>query len=214
MKRRGFGAHGPKRVCAAARKAQPIGRQTSVNRTGSLANFCTPVLVVLVALQLAGCTAGDLLLFDRHGLADRIGASAGLVKTLVTAKPFVLTAYHRIAKPGEALTVYIEGDGQAWLSRSQLAADPTPTDPVALRLAAVDPSPNVVYLARPCHYTEPRLDPFCRPAYWSNKRFAEEVIAAMELQLKAPVEIDPDRLEFRFTHRARHDRAPNISARY
>ena len=139
-----------------------------------------PVLVLLVALQLAGCAAGELFLFDRHGLADRIGASAGLVKTLVTAKPFVLTAYHRIAKPGEALTVYIEGDGQAWLSRSQLAADPTPTDPIALRLAALDSSSNVVYLARPCHYTEPRLDPFCRPVYWSNKRFAGEVIAAMD----------------------------------
>ena len=148
-------------------------------RFSSLSNFWNSVFVLLVALQLAGCAAGNLFL-DRHGLADRIGAGAGFVKTLVTAEPFVLTAYHRIAEPGEALTVYIEGDGQAWLSRSRLATDPTPTDPVALRLAALDPSPNVVYLARPCHYTESRLDPFCGPAYWSNKRFAEEVIAAMD----------------------------------
>ena len=122
--------------------------------------FLKPVLILLVALQLAGCAAGELFL-DRHGLADRIGATAGFVKTLVTAEPFLLTAYHRIAEPGEALTVYIEGDGQAWLSRSRLATDPTPTDPVALRLAALDPSPNVVYLARPCHYTDPRSDPSC-----------------------------------------------------
>ena len=148
-------------------------------RRNALSQFLNPVLAVLVALQLAGCAAGDLFL-DRHGLADRIGARAGYVKTLVTAEPFVLTAYYRIAEPGESLTVYIEGDGQAWLSRRRLATDPTPTDPVALRLAALDPSPNVVYLARPCHYTEPRLNPFCGPAYWSNKRFAGEVIAAMD----------------------------------
>jgi hypothetical protein len=30
----------------------------------------------------------------------------------------------------------------------------------------------------------------------------------MEFQFEAPVEIDPERLEFRFTHRVRHDRAP------
>lgn len=148
-------------------------------RRNALSHFLNPVLAVLVALPLAACAAEDWL-FDRHDLADRIGAKAGFAKTLVTTEPFVLTAYHRIAEPGEALTVYIEGDGQAWLSRSQLATDPTPTDPVALRLAALDPSPNVVYLARPCQYTEPRLDPFCGPAYWSNKRFAGEVIAAMD----------------------------------
>lgn len=148
-------------------------------RRNALSRFFNPVFAVLVALQLAGCAAEDLF-FDRHGLADRIAVRAGFIKTLVTTEPFVLTAYHRIAEPGEALTVYIEGDGQAWLSRRQLATDPTPTDPVALRLAALDPSPNVVYLARPCHYTEPRLDPFCEPAYWSNKRFAGEVIAAMD----------------------------------
>ncbi len=33
-------------------------------------------------------------------------------------------------------------------------------------------------------------------------------VAAMEFQLEAPVEFDPERLEFRFTHRVRHDRAP------
>ncbi len=39
-------------------------------------------------------------------------------------------------------------------------------------------------------------------------------VAAMEFQLQAPVEIDPERLEFHFTHRVRHDRASNIATRY
>ena len=39
-------------------------------------------------------------------------------------------------------------------------------------------------------------------------------VAAVEFQLQAPVEIDPERGQFRFTHRVRHDRAPSIAARY
>ncbi len=39
-------------------------------------------------------------------------------------------------------------------------------------------------------------------------------VAAGEFQLQAPVAIDPERLQFRFTHRVRHDRAPSIAAMY
>ena len=38
--------------------------------------------------------------------------------------------------------------------------------------------------------------------------------ASMKLQLQPPVEIDPERLQFRFTHRVRHDRARSIAAIY
>ncbi len=33
-------------------------------------------------------------------------------------------------------------------------------------------------------------------------------------ELEAPVAIDPERPQFRFTHRVRHDRAPSIAAMY
>jgi pimeloyl-ACP methyl ester carboxylesterase len=89
----------------------------------------------------------------------------------------MLAAYVRLPAPGRPLTVYIEGDGRAWLSRWRFSDDPTPTDPVALRLAAVDPTPNLVYLARPCQYTD---DPACHSRYWLGGRFAEEVIAATD----------------------------------
>ena len=37
-------------------------------------------------------------------------------------------------------------------------------------------------------------------------------LAAVEFQLQAAVEFDPQRRRYRFTHRARHDRAPNIAS--
>lgn len=39
------------------------------------------------------------------------------------------------------------------------------------------PSPNVVYIARPCQFT--RNDPACRSTYWTDRRFSEDVIASM-----------------------------------
>ncbi len=39
-------------------------------------------------------------------------------------------------------------------------------------------------------------------------------LAAVKFQLQAAVEIDPQRRQFRVTHRVRHDRAPNIASRY
>jgi pimeloyl-ACP methyl ester carboxylesterase len=47
-----------------------------------------------------------------------------------------------------------------------------------LALAAHDPAKKVVYLARPCQFNDFDLTP-CDSAYWSNNRFSQEVIEAM-----------------------------------
>jgi len=73
------------------------------------------------------------------------------------------------------LTVYLEGDGLAWVTRSRPSTDPTPVQPIALRLALADPDPQSVYLARPCQYV---TGPECRPEYWLEKRFSPEIIEA------------------------------------
>jgi len=38
----------------------------------------------------------------------------------------------------------------AWLAVPRPSQDPTPVDPLALRLALVQPTGNAAYLARPC----------------------------------------------------------------
>ncbi len=133
---------------------------------------------------LSGCLVGVFLAacasLDERGHADEIAARGGLVRMLVDAPPFLLTAYVRLQRPGAALAVYIEGDGAAWLSRTRLSTDPTPAQPLALELAARDPGANILYLARPCQFTPHHLDSACRPEYWSSKRYAEEVVAASE----------------------------------
>lgn len=129
---------------------------------------------VLAAGLLAACAGVD----DRIRSAEAIAARAGFSRQAVRADRFTLVAFERIRERGGELTVYIEGDGKAWSSRTMLSTNPTPEKPVALELAVRDPSPNVVYLARPCQYIETGQDARCTEDYWSSRRFAPEVIAA------------------------------------
>jgi len=111
--------------------------------------------------------------------ADKIANASHFSKERIPTKTFTLTSYTNIRQRGKPLTIYIEGDGRAWLSKNRLADDPTPFHPLTLQLASMDPSTNVVYLGRPCQYDGSASQKPCDPEYWSNKRFSEEVIASM-----------------------------------
>jgi hypothetical protein len=132
-----------------------------------------PLFAAAILLGLlAGCAGPDL-----H--ANKMAQAAGLQREQIDAGGFVLTAFYRISKPGLPLDVYIEGDGLAWRSRYQPSEDPTPHQALGLALAAADPAPNVVYLARPCQFTPMAANPRCDVAYWTGKRYAEEVVVSM-----------------------------------
>ena len=75
-----------------------------------------------------------------------------------------------------SLTIYIEGDGAAWINRSQPPSDPTPFDPIAAALAMRDPSSWVAYLGRPCQYLYPSELSACKPVLWGNERFSSEAL--------------------------------------
>ncbi|MFC3229789.1 alpha/beta hydrolase [Marinibaculum pumilum] len=142
---------------------------------------------VAALLVLAGCAGASEPPAPRRADPSRLAAAAeiagagGLQPLEVPAPPFRLLAYARVAEPPPpALAVYLEGDGLAWESRTRLSADPTPRNPLGLRLAAADPAPSVAWLARPCQYRLRLADgAACPPAYWSGGRFAPETVAAM-----------------------------------
>jgi hypothetical protein len=134
----------------------------------------SPLAVLACAALLASCATPD-----SRGHADELAAGAGMQRDVLQGGRFQLVTYVRITRPGAPLDLYIEGDGRAWLSAGRLSDDPTPRRAIGLQLAAADPAPNVAYLARPCQYVDLRARP-CDPAYWSGKRFAPEVIDAMD----------------------------------
>ncbi len=134
-----------------------------------------PMLVAVLAL-LPACSSN----LEHSTSAQSTAAAVGMVQREIPAGGFDLTAYVRIKEPGQPITVYIEGDGAAWRSRTEPSSDPTPQRFMGLRLAELDPSANVAYLARPCQYSRGAA---CNTTYWTDRRFSEEVIAAMSAAL-------------------------------
>lgn len=132
-----------------------------------------PILLALGAcLLLAGCAALD------HQPALKSSVPQNFVRSDIAESGFVLRSYRRLSDASAPLRLYIEGDGHAWVTRTHPSADPTPLHPLALALAAGDPSPNVAYLARPCQYNRD-TSPRCSTEYWTDRRFSPEVVEAM-----------------------------------
>ncbi len=129
---------------------------------------------ILLSLSLVFLTACS----SRQDVAKSIAFPAGFSADIIASPTFHIFTYSRLSPRHPVLTVYIEGDGYAWASANRVSDDPTPKDPVALRLAAQDPSPSVAYVARPCQYVTDTRRRGCSPAYWANGRFAPEVIEA------------------------------------
>ena len=158
--------------CGLSRRTAYLG--TAVLPTSTVRKVFTAVVSLFLLGVLSGCTVLDP---DAH--ADALAEPAHLRRQLVDTGPFVLTTFSRISHPGEPLRVYIEGDGVAWLSRTEPSLDPTPRKAMGLALAAKDPAPNLVYLARPCQFTPMAANPRCAIPYWTGKRFSPEVIDSM-----------------------------------
>lgn len=155
-----------------------LDRTGSVCRAGADACGLLRALLCAAAIGLVSSASGCASL-DRDAHAESLAGPAGLQRETLSAGDFRLTAFSRITRADKPLRIYIEGDGLAWISRTEPSLDPTPVAATGLALAATDGSANVVYLARPCQFTPMRENPRCHVAYWTGKRFAPEVVDAM-----------------------------------
>jgi len=79
----------------------------------------------------------------------------------------------------DVITIYLEGDGLAWLNMDTPSDDPTPLNPLALRLAMQQPDGTTIYLGRPCQYATP-LPVQCTAALWTGARFSPAVVNALD----------------------------------
>lgn len=130
-----------------------------------------------IILVLAACS-GIPLPQERFDRTDAIASAKGWQQVRIPAGSFDLTAYvPRSFHPDKSLTIYIEGDGFAWVSGNTPSTDPTPREPIALKLALAHPIGNAAYLARPCQYIDAERSG-CEQRYWTGARFAPEVIDA------------------------------------
>ena len=137
-------------------------------------------IILTIALLSSGCVS-KLSPKVRQYTADTVAQSGNLVQQKIATDDFLLTTYQRFdaTADNKQMVVYIEGDGMAWISRDQLSSNPTPVQPIALKLASIDTNANVLYVARPCQYLWPQKMNRCSSRYWSDKRGSEEVISSI-----------------------------------
>lgn len=130
---------------------------------------------LFLTLLISGCiTIPDS--DKRQNTAKQLAHQYGWHQQVIETSSFNLMSFVPIsANKGALLTVYIEGDGLAWLSLHKPSGNPTPVNPVGLKLALNHSNAHVAYLARPCQYV---VDARCEQKDWTSHRFAPEVIAA------------------------------------
>ena len=133
--------------------------------------------VICMFLLISACAQ------DRHQIANDFVQEHLFQNSVIRAEPFLITSYNKIKSQNNLARIYIEGDGLAWSGRRTPSLDPTPIDPVALRLAMSDPAENIIYLARPCQYTKMISSNICPDKYWTSHRFAPEVVASYQSAL-------------------------------
>lgn len=133
----------------------------------------TLIACILIA-ALTGCAAPP---------TDKLAIQHNFKKTYIQANKFNLASYQKILQPGSDVNIYIEGDGRAWSGRYRLSSDPSPRYGTTMRLATLDPNPNIVYLARPCQYSPEDLKTVCDSKYWSLARYSLEVVSSLDMAI-------------------------------
>lgn len=144
----------------------------------SLSRFLPALLIVL----LSACASAPPP-EARHQQAIELARLQHWQGLTLSTQPFQLQAFVPATFAAERrLVIYLEGDGFAWRTASQPSNDPTPVNPLALRLALAQPGGNAAYLARPCQYLGADRPP-CSQRYWTDARFAENVVASFDQAL-------------------------------
>lgn len=109
---------------------------------------------------------------------DRQAAELGLTRRIVQGEGFAHVVYEKAGGTrASALHVYLEGDGTPWIRERWIATDPTPRNPLMLRLMALDPGERV-YLGRPCYHGLAAM-PSCTPELWTFGRYSAPVVDSM-----------------------------------
>lgn len=154
---------------------------------------------VAIALAMVSCVActstpGFLQSPDQQARGVLSAEKFGIVPASPAGTVPLLAAIKPAGSAPQRLTVFIESDGASWPRPSLPPADPTPSRPLALQLAAAyrpQPDEAVAYLGRPCQYLSAVQVAACPVRWWTIARFGTEPLALLnrqidELKARAP----------------------------
>lgn len=130
-------------------------------------------LILFIVLFFNAC-ASIPTIEERINTSNKLIGNKQIKKEIIHTNNFSLYSLQKISSC-KTLRIYIEGDGLAWVSRTKISSDPTPINPLAMKLFIKDTSSCKVYLARPCQYVS---DKKCEKRYWTSHRFSKEVLSS------------------------------------
>lgn len=148
----------------------------------------TAVFILLFLTVTSACNSAN----TRITSGEQLAQANDFQRVVYDTTLFNIVSFQRVSSSSNTVTVFIEGDGLAWKNRRRVSANPTPQNPVALKLALTDPSRNIIYLARPCQFLNIENERNCEPQYWTSRRAAREVVQSYHAVLN---EISDDRQE-------------------
>ena len=137
---------------------------------------------MLISFFALTCLAACNTIEDRQTRGLSIASDAGWDTSTIAADGFYLTSVSpRDSISNDTLVIFIEGDGLVANRDGVTSNDPSPNNPIGLKLALAHPENNVAYLARPCQY---RLrDEPCSLVYWTTRRYSAEVVSAFNIAI-------------------------------
>lgn len=125
-------------------------------------------LISVLCLYLAGCVTNESLKQD----LIKQSSPNGFIEATWPASIPIFTLIK--AGKSDTLNVYIEGDGQSFLTRYEPSRDPTPEKATGAQLAMADQSNHtIVYMARPCQFIKTQQ---CTTQDWTSGRFSSDFI--------------------------------------
>lgn len=128
-------------------------------------------IFVAFFITLISCNSVDI----RTNKANAIAKKNEYQPAIEPTKKFPIQTFVKNHNSTHAV-IYLEGDGLV-LTSSGVAFNPTPTDPMALRLASVDSrSYTKIVINRPCQYITCKA---CDNKYWTQARYSTDVIASI-----------------------------------
>lgn len=113
-----------------------------------------------------------------HERVDAMASDLGFDRKIIDGQFYKHVVYESaLHSASRRLHVYVEGDGVAWRYRYLISEDPTPRNPLMLRLMGLDRS-SALYLGRPCYFGRAQSDA-CKPDVWTYSRFSKQVVLSM-----------------------------------
>ena len=123
-----------------------------------------------IALLLSSCTPSTE---NRAKTLQTIAYGNGFTPVDFQSTPYSLKGWGKNIGISSTLRIYIEGDGFAWRTPTRPSTDPTPVNPMALKLASEDNYNSILYLGRPCQYYKAA---YCSPNLWTDARFSQQAL--------------------------------------